>query len=146
MTDDLRYKRLQRAKLLAMSGDYEGAYSILNSLHKKYPRDIETHRLHGNVLEMDAFASEVAKPTDVRLKSARKHYAQVFRINKHDQFVLFDLAEHFSNIGKKGLAAHFFKSFLAEHEFESSLSDEIETARSWLEENKGPVERGQVHF
>ena len=139
MVDDLRYKRLERAKASALNGDYKSAYSILDALHRKYPEDIEVHRLYGNVLELDAWACETTRPMDERLRSARKHYAHILRTNKHEPMAIFDLAEHFANLNKVSVARRFFAAFLMRYGNESALIEEVEHAQAWLEVHAIPA-------
>lgn len=134
MVDDLRYKRLTNAKSLALEGDYKAAYDILEVLHQKYPQDLEVRRLYGNVLELEAFALEVTRPMDDRLRRARKHYAFILRASKYDRVAMFDLAEHFSNINKLRVARCLFGEVLARYENDSS--DEVSRAKERLEEMK----------
>lgn len=135
MVDDLRYKRLTSAKALALAGDYSAAYDILDALHRKYPHDIEVHRLHGNILELDAFAFDVTNPMDERLRSARRHYACILRRNNYDRQAMFDLAEHFSNIDKMYVARCLYEEILARYGNEKS--EEVERSKEWLAEISG---------
>lgn len=130
MVDDLRYKRLTSAKSLALAGDYCAAYDILDDLCRKYPRDVEVHRLYGNVLELEAFALDVTNPMDERLRSARRHYALILRTNNYDRQAMFDLAEHFANINKVRVAQCFYEKFLSQYGGEES--EDVERAKEWL--------------
>jgi hypothetical protein len=130
MADEVRYRRLAAAKALALAGNYSAAYSVLDALQRKYPQDVEVHRLYGNILELDAFAFELISPMDERLRSARSHYLSILRISNYDKQAMFDLAEHFANINKKRVAKCFFEKFLAFYESEGS--EEVERAKEWL--------------
>lgn len=130
MADDLRYKRLTSAQSLALAGDYHSAYEILDGLLRKYPDDIEVHRLYGNVLELDAFTSDITNAMDARLRSARRHYTLILRNNNYDRQAMFDLAEHFANINKVSVAQCFYEKFLSR--YGSEKSEEVEHAGEWL--------------
>lgn len=134
MVDDLRYKRLVHAKALALEGNFKDAYGILDGLYRKYPQDLEVHRLYGNVLELDAFSFEVTNPMDERLRRARRHYAFILRVSNYDRVAMFDLAEHFSNIEKVHIAKCFYEEIVARYKDEAS--EEVGLAKEWLDEMK----------
>ena len=137
MANDLRYKRLERAKFASLTGEYSVAYKGLDELLRQNPDDIEVHRLYGNVLELDAFSNDDVVSVDTKLKAARRHYRHILSIDSSNPFALFDLAEHFSNIGRNRVASALFEEFLRqskvqrldEHEYE----DELRRTKAWLE-------------
>jgi len=69
MTNDLRYRRLERARVVSLAVKFSVAYKGLDELLRQNPDDIEVHRLYGNVLETDAFSQDDIIPSDARLKA-----------------------------------------------------------------------------
>ena len=63
MANDLRYRRLGRAKMAGLSGDFAVAYKLMDTLLGQFPDDPEIHRLYGNILELDAFSDEILMGT-----------------------------------------------------------------------------------
>src|ERR1700761_964493 len=100
MTNDLRFKRLERARLAGLVGEYEAAYQLLDVLLAHSPGDIEVRRLYGNILEMHAFFEKENLPMSAKLRCARAHYRQIIKTDPANHLAIFDLAEHFANIGK----------------------------------------------
>ena len=68
MANDLRYRRLERARVVSLAGKFSAAYKGLDELLRQNPDDIEVHRLYGNVLETDAFSQDDIIPSDARLR------------------------------------------------------------------------------
>jgi len=138
MANDLRYRRLERARVAGLAGKFSVAYKGLDELLRQNPDDIEVHRLYGNVLETDAFSQDDIVPADARLKTARYHYRHILRIDSSNLFALFDLAEHFSNIGRNRAAKSLFEEFLrqskAQNLDEYEYEDELARTKAWLEQ------------
>ena len=136
MVNDLRYKRLERAKLAGLAGEYEAGYQLLDVLLAQNPDDIEARRLYGNILEMHAFSEEKNLPTNARLRSARSHYRYIIRIDPANRLAIFDLAEHFANIGRIKFASGLFRRFVAlcRQGACEEFADELHEAESWLEQ------------
>jgi tetratricopeptide (TPR) repeat protein len=134
MANDLRYRRLKRARVASLAGQFSVAYKGLDELLRQNPDDIEAHQLYANVLETDAFSEEDVMPTDARLKAARHHYRDILRVDSSNLFALFDLAEHFSNIGKSRVARALFEEFLRQSEAQNldDYEDELARATAWL--------------
>lgn len=136
MINDLRFKRLERAKLAGLAGEYEAAYHLLDVLLAQAPDDIEARRLYGNILEMHAFSEETDLPMDARLRGARIHYRHIIKIGSGNLLAIFDLAEHFANIGRIQFAGRLFRRFAELHQQSArdEFSDELDEAESWLKQ------------
>ena len=134
MANDLRYRRLVTAKMAGLSRDYPAAYALMDTLLGQFPDDAEVHRLYGNILELDAFSEEVVRPTDARLRRARQHYRHLMKVGEGGYMALFDLAEHFSNVGKLSVAESLFHLFVKQCEGRpaAECEDELESSLDWL--------------
>ena len=137
MANDLRYKRLVTAKMAGLSGEYASAYGLMDTLLGQFPEDTEVHRLYGNILELDAFTDGVVRPMDPRLRRARWHYRRLMSAQEGGYFAFFDLAEHFSNIGRLRIARHLFLRFVEMCEGVSAeeCGDELASSLDWLGAN-----------
>jgi len=134
MANDLRYRRLERARAASLAGQFSVAYKWLDEILRQNPDDMEAHRLYGNALEADAFSEDDVMPADARLKAARRHYRHILSVDASNLFALFDLAEHFSNIGKNRVARALFEEFLRQSEAKNldDYEDELARATAWL--------------
>lgn len=135
--NELRYRRLALARVATLAGKFSVAYKGLDELLRQNPDDIEVHRLYGNALETDAFSQDDIIPADARLKAARYHYRCILRIDSSNLFALFDLAEHFSNIGRNRVAKALFEEFLDQSKAQNiddyDCEDELARTKAWLE-------------
>lgn len=139
MRNDIRFKRLEKAKYAGLSRDFAAAYSLLDDLLVQDYRDVEALRLYGNLYEMEAFG--LSSPSEARmlLKSARRHYRRILDVDAGNLYALFDMAEQMVHFERFRHAARFYEAFLESHHKRKAdgYDDEISQARDWLAAQSG---------
>jgi len=124
--------------MAGLSGDFAVAYKLMDTLLGQFPDDPEIHRLYGNILELDAFSDEEVYPMDARLRKARRHYRRLMEAGANGYMALFDLAEHFANIGRENVARALFHRFVQECEGRpvQECEEELASSLEWLDNAK----------
>jgi tetratricopeptide (TPR) repeat protein len=111
-----RINELEEAKMAALSGDYENALRITESVLNHFPDDIDVLRLKGNIIELwisaefDAISS---MERDIQLKLARACYEKILTLDSKNILVLRDLADHLKDLGEKSGASVLYKKLIS---------------------------------
>ena len=134
MPDDIRFKRLEIAKLAGLSGEYVAAYRILDEMLVCNGCDVEAMRLYGNLLEMDGLGECESLAMRQKFRSARCHYREILRVDPANSYALFDLAEQMVHFRRLHYAAKLYRRFLdvQARANEGGCDDEVSAARRFL--------------
>jgi thioredoxin-like negative regulator of GroEL len=134
MVNDIRFKRLEKARFAGLSRDFATAYTILNVLIAQDADDVEARRLYGNLKEMEAFGDDELAKTNRMLKSARSQYRHILKIDPGNLYALFDLADQMVHFGRVRCATKLYEAFLLRHREEAPLGydDEVAEAKAWV--------------
>jgi hypothetical protein len=134
MVNDIRFKRLEKAKFAGLSRDFVAAYSLLDELLAQDSRDVEARRLYGNLCEMEAFGISSTSEARMLLKSARCHYRRILDIDAGNLYALFDMAEQMVHFGRFRCATRLYDAFLESHRERrpDGYDEELSQAREWL--------------
>lgn len=85
------WKYLEQARMLALSGDYNGAINRIGAYYWPYKYPSEAMRLHGNILELGCGAGVFDA---LSIKLARALYLKALEISPGDPYILEDLLEN----------------------------------------------------
>lgn len=134
MPNDIRFKYLERARLVGLSGDYVGAYRILEALLISRKDDVEVRRLYGNLLEADGLSESDSRLTWYKLRDARRQYREILKIDSCNLYALFDLADQMARFRRYRCAKSLYTAFLESQARtgEAGYDDEIAEASGFL--------------
>lgn len=109
---------LENAQRLAMIGLYDEAQACLDALLQKIPHHVDTLRLMGNIIELEAFAEELDGNGDFvhspEVAKARACYEQALAWQPNHIGILADLGTHWKNLGNHEQAMAFFEKVIAQ--------------------------------
>lgn len=102
-----------RAWELGLQGQYDAAVDILDTVLEKVPRDIESLRMKGNLLElkaMDLLEHSARKLTSSQdYLAARRCYEKILDLDPRNVTAHIDLGDHYKNLGAKDKALDYYK-------------------------------------
>jgi len=108
-------EELSDARMLTLTGEYQGALSIVARILQFDPYNIEALRLRGNTLELMMLGSlgpvpAADKATD--LDVALNCYEAILKIVPGDTLAMKDLADHYSNYRDKRYALELYAKLI----------------------------------
>ena len=128
---------LENAQRLAMIGHYGKAQACLDALLRKYPNHVDTLRLKGNIIELEAFADELDGKGDFvhspEVAKARACYEQALALQPNHIGILADMGTHWKNLGNHEQALAFFDNVIAQLSDTASLSTDHDSFEEALE-------------
>jgi tetratricopeptide (TPR) repeat protein len=110
--DDMRYKRLEIARYLAMSGQYSKSLEIIRNLLGKYTDDIEVLRLMGNVIESCIYSNSDPNFLICSLDEAKSCYERIIYLDRANVFARIDIADLLFECGEKKEALQRYREAL----------------------------------
>lgn len=114
-----RLKTLEEAKALCLAGEYREALALTATLLLENPRDVDSLRLKGNILELQVLEreanQEVKHTYSPEFGKARACYEQILLIEPDHPGALTDLGSHWKNLGDTSKALDYFDRMLALH-------------------------------
>ena len=119
---------LENAQRLAMIGQYGEAQACLDALLQKIPHHVDTLRLMGNIIELEAFPEELDGKGDFvhspEVAKARECYEQALALQPNHIGILADLGTHWKNLGNHDQAMAFFEKVIAQLSDTANLATE----------------------
>lgn len=132
---------LQNAQRLAMIGQYGEAQACLDALLQKIPHHVDTLRLMGNIIELEAFADELDEKGDFvhspKVTKARACYEEALALQPNHIGILADLGTHWNNLGDHDQAIEFYEKVIAQL---SNTADPATDHDSLVEALEGKIE------
>jgi len=107
--------QLANARMLALTGEFQEALSIISQILEIDPSNIEALRLRGNAIELSALGEMSPGPIEDRsrdLDLALESYEAILRIVPEDTLAMKDLADHYSRFRDKNHALKLYSQLI----------------------------------
>lgn len=119
---------LEVARMATLSGDYDGALSLIEIFLGQNPDDIDALRLKGNTIELKVLSQmEVSAPAShsTEISNAKACYENILKREPNDLLTLKDIADHYKNFGSKEDAIAYYEKLLKLLRHQESLGSDV---------------------